>query len=241
MVKNKNLNEEFRDLLLINQKDVGLYLLTIKNSFSSSAVKLKIDLNQNNQIVLEWKFLNYYHLKRTYFTLKRLDLQDEKTMLYMFDLLKTMAEISFEKIPFLETQQGFEINLKTWPKQLPEEFEGIFHSLISYTWYDKKDKINKVEMAIDLLISIARGHHLPNGNKRMAVLMLTTFLDYFGIYIFQSYSKKDRIKYVKTWELIMCEIVDKRRYIQNKLGELVPTTEILTDKEIITNILMMVI
>jgi prophage maintenance system killer protein len=92
-------------------------------------------------------------------------------------------------------------------------------------------------MAIDLLISIARGHHLPNGNKRMAVLMLTTFLDYFGIYIFQSYSKKDRIKYVKTWELIMCEIVDKRRYIQNKLGELVPTTEILTDKEIITNIL----
>jgi hypothetical protein len=53
MVKNKNLNEEFRDLLLINQKDVGLYLLTIKNSFSSSAVKLKIDLNQNNQIVLE--------------------------------------------------------------------------------------------------------------------------------------------------------------------------------------------
>jgi hypothetical protein len=51
----------------------------------------------------------------------------------MFDLLKTMAEISFEKIPFLETQQGFEINLKTWPKQLPEEFEGIFHSLISYT------------------------------------------------------------------------------------------------------------
>jgi hypothetical protein len=126
-----------RELYIINKNDMSIYVNSINNSLKSPSINFNIiEIEERNErmpfLALKWQFLNYSKPTITLFNFVNFNIQSEQSMKKIFNLLKEMAKEAFEKIPNLETQQGYEINMDNWPEQVPDEYEGIFQSLISY-------------------------------------------------------------------------------------------------------------
>lgn len=101
-------------------------------------------------------------------------------------------------MPGLEQGDYYEIN--------PDSIKATIASLL-YKWEQDLEtkKISVLEIAIDLMIRLVRGHFLSNGNKRLGIISCGAFLASVGLYLKWNSNK---VKYLNHWEKLMLEIAE---------------------------------
>lgn len=100
----------------------------------------------------------------------------------------TPTHLGLEKDNYIETKPG--------------TIEGMLAALIT-RWHYQSDEIDVLDIAIDLMIRICRSHSITNGNKRLALLSCSVFLNSIGLYLKWS---SDRQFYLNYWENLMIDI-----------------------------------
>lgn len=98
----------------------------------------------------------------------------------------------------LEQGDYYEIN--------PGSIKATIASLL-YKWDQdlENNKISILDLAIDLMIRLVRGHFLSNGNKRLGIISCGAFLASVGLYLKWNNNK---VQYLNNWEKIMITIAE---------------------------------
>lgn len=102
------------------------------------------------------------------------------------------------------TSQGLEQG--DYHERKPGSIKATIASLL-YKWKQDLEtkKISVLEIAIDLMIRLVRGHFLSNGNKRLGIISCGAFLASVGLYLKWNSNK---VKYLNHWEKLMLEIAE---------------------------------
>lgn len=117
--------------------------------------------------------------------------------------LQELKEILFKTLTYVRiTPTHLGLEKDNYIETSPGIIEGMLYSLIN-KWYYDMENIDVLDIAIDLMIRICRSHSITNGNKRLALLSCSAFLNSIGLYLKWS---SDKQYYLSYWENLMINI-----------------------------------
>jgi len=176
------------------EKDNIIYNNAIKNSTKVSVISPIV----NNSSELLVNFLNGDKIIVT-LALTNLELNEK----FVNELTKLILD-QIEVVKETPTSQGLEQG--NYYELKPGSIKATICSLL-YKWDQdlENNKLSVLEVAIDLMIRLIRGHFLSNGNKRLGIISCGAFLASIGLYLKWSSNK---IEYLNHWEKLMLEIAE---------------------------------
>lgn len=189
-----------------NDADIKLFNDLLQKTLNSSYFNNKlIHLDQNVIKVLT----KYKSGKQSLTIYSLLFIRYDFICSKLYNECDALLEAVMKKLPMLKTSIGYELNVEDKPSGLQE---SCINSFIYYKWFQNQEG-NWISKASDLLIRFCKGHFLINGNKRSAVLLTTSFLHKYCIYLYNSFESNE---FIKKWEKLVSEIVDNCEYIYVK-------------------------
>lgn len=122
-------------------------------------------------------------------------------------LVNSLENLILKQIEIVKntpTSQGLEQG--NYYEKNPGSIKATIASLL-YKWEQDlaNKKISILDLAIDLMIRLVRGHFLSNGNKRLGIISCGTFLASVGLYLKWNNNK---VQYLNNWEKIMIQIAE---------------------------------
>ncbi|WP_342275021.1 hypothetical protein [Spiroplasma endosymbiont of Cantharis lateralis] len=223
----------FRNIKLINiEEDIKLYNLlfekTSRNrSFSFRQLSNEEIIFPSSNLGFEIIYNKNGYCKRVEYKITKMNWENEEDLKAFFEDIKDILEKSVQNVPKLATRFGREtIQIKDlhFYQCANEHHIASVNSLLYFNFLEKiknKKEYCILDFGIDIFIRLADTQHLPNGNKRNAVLFLISFLQTRNIYLLFSWNINK--EYLDSWEEIVT--IAATHYYQKKIidefGELI--------------------
>jgi len=188
------MNEEIKKIKMIknNQINAENIIYCLNKTLNAKKINIKINnelSNKYNLIVLT--YIKNKKTKNLFYQPLEVISSDESFDEFYNDLIN-LNDYSVSCVPHTKSASNITEIPKSWYPQYESSKPGhisIIHNLVYYKWKDNIDNIDNIDvfdMATDLFIRMAQTQYLPNGNKRNAVLITSSFLSFFSFYTLRS-------------------------------------------------------
>jgi len=185
------MNEEIRKIKIIKNNEINtqnlIYCLTKTLKAKKINIELNIELSNKYKLIVLTHIKNKYVQNLFYQPLEIISSEESFDEFYN-DLIK-LNDYSVSCVPHTKSASNITEIPKAWYSQYESSKPGhisIINNLVYYKWKDNIDNIDVFDMATDLFIRMAQTQYLPNGNKRNAVLVTSSFLSFFSFYTLRS-------------------------------------------------------